>query len=142
MVTLTSVTVSVPDDTISDLYAYAAELVAGATNGTSSADNGSGRKVAKWGQGREAVKKAYRGGVSDYWRPFLEALAEHPDEWVDWHMLCTAIDLTPRQASGMLGAAERRCKRLPYEKMWEGGERYFLMSAAAANVIRELAGDE
>jgi hypothetical protein len=87
------------------------------------------------------VRRNYLGGVSDYWRPFLEELAAHPDEWLSWQQLCGAIDLPPRKASGMLGAAERRCKQLPpYEKAIEDGEYWFRMPASVADVIRSLAG--
>lgn len=89
------------------------------------------------------MRRNYLGGISDHWRPFLERLAQEPDEWVSWTVLCEAIGLTPRQASGMLGAAERRCNgRPPYEKSgYTEGDHWFRMPREVAEIIMELATD-
>ncbi len=87
------------------------------------------------------VMSNYCGGESEYWRPFLDELAKRPGEWVEWTALCAAIDLPPRQASGMIGAAERRCKgRPPYEKCFEDGQHWFRMPAEVADVVRQING--
>jgi len=71
----------------------------------------------------------------------VEELADNAGEWVEWTVLCNAVGLTPRQASGMLGAAERRCKQLPpYEKAWEENQYWFRMPNEVAAVVKELAG--
>jgi hypothetical protein len=92
---------------------------------------------------RAAVKKNYLGGISDYWRPFLQELAANPDEWLSWQDLCEAIELEPNRASGMLGAAERRCKLLPpYEKAYEDNTYWFRMPKDVADVVTELAAKQ
>lgn len=82
-------------------------------------------------------------GQSDYWRPFLEALAAKPDEWVSWHELCAEIGLDPKKASGMLGAAERRCKGLPpyYKSGYTEGDHWFSMPPEVADMIKEFAAE-
>jgi hypothetical protein len=143
---LVNVNVSVPQDRVADVYSYVASLF----NGSSESDSKGGSEVpppknvkrAPAGFGRDTVRKNYLGGQSNYWRPFLEYLAEKPDEWVDWEELCNAIKLTPQQASGMLGAAERRCKlKPPYWKAYEDGTYWFQMRDDVAEVVRELASD-
>lgn len=89
------------------------------------------------------MRSAYLGGVSEVWRPFLEYLADRPDEWVPWPDLCEHIERTPQEASGMLGAAERRCGGLPpYEKRWIGRTRHFRMPTSADEIVRELRDEE
>lgn len=142
MAEMVTVSVTVPSQSVSALYTYAAELVADADTESAAAAgaDGSGHAGNKWGFGKGSVKKAYLGGVSEHWRPFLEELAHNRDEWVAWPELCAAIGLTPKQASGMLGAGERRCKgRPPYEKTYEGGTYFFRMPAKVADVVEELA---
>jgi hypothetical protein len=146
MVGYTTLTVSVPEGKEGDLLRYAASLA----GGTPSEDDdfiedddqpepANGRR--RWGTGRRAVRDAYLGGVSDVWRPFLEYLADNAGEWVSWPELCEHIDRTPREASGMLGAAERRCNgRPPYEKAWQGRVRHFRMEPNVAEIINELRG--
>lgn len=137
MTEMVTVSVTVPVQSVSDLYQYAGDLVASSGG---DAANGSGAGGKRWGFGKSAVRKAYNGGQSDYWRPFLEAMAAEAGEWVSWPDLCEAIGLSPKEASGMIGAAERRCKgRPPYEKVWEGGVRYFRMPVDVADVIKDLA---
>ena len=140
----TTVTVSVPEGKEADLLRYAASLATGGASEIAEAssepeqENGDRRR---WGWGRRSVRDAYLGGVSDVWRPFLEYLADRPDEWVGWPDLCEHIGQTPQQAAGMLGAAERRCGgRPPYEKKWEGSVRYFRMPESVAEVIQEIRG--
>ncbi len=88
-----------------------------------------------------SLEQPVRASNPDYWRPFLEELADNAGEWVEWTVLCNAVGLTPRQASGMLGAAERRCKQLPpYEKAWEENQYWFRMPNEVAAVVKELAG--
>jgi hypothetical protein len=146
----TTLTVSVPEGKEADLLRFAAllagPLAVSTIEGPEEPDGGdpghrTGRR--RWGWGRSSVRDAYFGGVSNVWRPFLEYLAERPDEWVSWHDLCDHIQRTPREASGMLGAAERRCGgRPPYEKKWEGTVRYFRMPAQLAELIKEAASEE
>lgn len=144
MTELVSITVSIPANTVQDLYGYVAGLHApaepvAATTETLG-DKTEPKKRAQAGFGVNTVRKHYKGGVSDYWRPFLEELADHPGEWCEWEALCEAVGLTPRQASGMLGAAERRCKLLPpYEKAYEDGQYWFRMPQTVADIIKELA---
>jgi hypothetical protein len=146
----TTLTVSVPEGTEAELLRFAATLATGPAGGEVSepaeapdddASNGNGRR--RWGFGRRSIQDAYLGGVSEVWRPFLEYLADRPDEWVEWSDLCRHINRTPRQASGVLGAAERRCHgRPPYEKKSEGETHYFRMPAHAATVIQELREED
>lgn len=144
----TALTVSVPTGKEPELLAFAASLAKRATDGTleeAEDDEVPGQQNGKrrWGWGRKAVVDAYYGGISNVWRPFLEYLADRPDEWVAWSDLCAHINRTPRKASGMLGAAERRCSgRPPYEKKWEGSERKFRMPSQVAVVVNELRGEE
>jgi hypothetical protein len=142
---MTTVSVTIPEECIGDLYRYAAALVSGdpSVDGSDAdVDEPAGNGRARWGMGTGAVKRAYRGGSSDYWPRFLEALAASPDDWLPWPDLCATIGLEPGQAAGMLGAAERRCKqRPPYEKLREGGVRYFRMPARVAEVIEDLASE-
>jgi hypothetical protein len=92
------------------------------------------------GWGPSYVRRSYFGGISEHWRPMLNYLADRPDEWVSWEDLLDHIDLTARQASGVVGAAERRCgRRPPYEKDWQGGNRWFRMPGHVAAIIRRLA---
>jgi hypothetical protein len=132
---------------VRDLLTYAARL---APDGSRPADDRSDaeyldgaedRKArARNGFGRNAVQKAYNGGVSEYWRPFLEMLADRGGEWVAWSTLYEGLGLTSRQAAGMLGAAERRCKgHPPYEKAWEEYEHWFRMPTETAEIVKELA---
>lgn len=145
MSNLSTVSVTVPGSTLSDLYAFVASLHTNAEEPpTGTEEEAAGkdgpRQRASAGFGAGTVRKNYLGGVSDYWRPFLEKLAAHPDEWLSWDHLCEAIGMSNRQAAGMLGAAERRCKRLPpYQKAYEDGEHWFLMPSDVAHVVKELA---
>lgn len=141
----TEVTLVVPSTSLGELYAFAASLHSGneepptATEEEASPKNAPRQRAAA-GFGTATVRKNYLGGRSDVWRPFLEELAEHAGEWVEWTELCAAVDRSPRQASGMLGAAERRCKQLPpYEKAYEDGQYWFRMPTEVAAVITELA---
>jgi hypothetical protein len=85
-----------------------------------------------------SVRESYLGGKSIVWRPFLEYLAERPDQWVPWADLTAAIGRTPQEASGMLGAAERRCHLLPpYEKRGSSPTVEFRMPNRVAAVIRD-----
>lgn len=138
----TTVTVSVPEGKEAELLRFAAALASGTSEGVSglttedATGNGS---LRRWGWGRRAAQDAYLGGVSEVWRPLLEYLADRPDQWVPWPDLCQHINRTPRQASGVLGAAERRCGgRPPYEKKQEGDAHYFRMPAHVAEFINEV----
>lgn len=148
MTGLTTVTVTVPNSTVGDLYAFVATLHTSSAEPPAATDEDLGSKDAPRpraaaGFGAATVRKNYLGGVSNYWRPFLEELATQPDKWVAWTDLCEAIDLEPKRASGMLGAAERRCKLLPpYEKVDEDGEHWFRMPGSVAEVITDLAGKQ
>jgi hypothetical protein len=128
---LQAVTVSVPREKVADLLRYAASL--------SEIEDASDR-VGDSQFGMKAVKDAYLGGTSEYWRPFLASLAhlslEAEDSWVRWETLHDQIGLTGRQAAGMLGAAERRLKGAPpYEKKIADGTHWFRMPEAVANLI-------
>ncbi len=144
----TEVTLVVPSTSLGDVYAFAATLYSNDEEPPTETEEEASpkdapRKRAAAGFGAATVRKNYLGGYSDVWRPFLQELAKNPGEWVEWTQLCEAIDRTPRQASGMLGAAERRCKQLPpYEKAYEDGQHWFRMPVEVANVIKELAGQE
>lgn len=129
-----TITLTVPEHLVSEVYAYVAELTKLA--------NREGEQVSHDPRdlSEEEVRRAYVGGVSDHWRPFLHVLAAAAGEWVAWTTLCASIELSPRQASGMLGAAERRCQqRPPYEKTYEEGEHWFRMPAETAKVVNRLA---
>lgn len=141
---LVNISVSVPRDNVGDVYAFVADLIKGTTEGSSKAASEvpppKDVRRAPAGFGRDTVRRNYLGGQSDYWRPFLEYLAERPDEWVAWEDLCNALGLTPQQASGMLGAAERRCKlKPPYWKAFEDGTYWFQMTSEVAQTVTELA---
>lgn len=146
----TTLTVSVPEGKEADLLRFAASLAGTRPEGTieepedpEGGDPATGNGRRRWNWGRSRVRDAYFGGVSNVWRPFLEYLADRPDEWVSWHELCKHIHRSPREASGMLGAAERRCGgRPPYEKKWEGTVRFFRMPEALAEMIKEAASEE
>lgn len=142
---LVTVSVTIPSTKLQDLYTYAATLhtqeqapPVNTPEELGTKDEPKQRAAA--GFGAATVKKHYVGGVSDYWRPFCDALAARPDEWVSWEDLCEAIDLEPSRASGMLGAAERRCKLMPpYEKAYEDYTYWFRMPTAVADVVKGLA---
>lgn len=143
---LVQLNISVPADRVSDLYAFVATLHGpiGSEEVPKVDDKDAPvSQRAAAGFGKSTVRKNYLGGVSDYWRPFLERLAEEPDKWVSWTDLCNAIGLTPRQASGMLGAAERRCNlHPPYEKSgYMEGDHWFRMPKDVAEVVKELAAE-
>ena len=132
-----TVTVTVPEEFVSDVLRHAADLA----EPEDEAGQAERRRGTPHGFGREAVRRAYEGGESDYWRPWLEHLADHPDEWFSGPDIAEAIGMRADAVAGMLGAAERRCKqRPPYEKQWVNGHREFLMPESVARVIRELAG--
>jgi hypothetical protein len=159
MTELVNISVSVPKDRVADVYSFVAHLLLGGSTKddrwlddvrvqeTSLARSGRGGPPghytdyhAMWGLKPEIVKANYKGGVSDYWRPFLDAMAKTPDVWVRWADLCVAIDLPPRRASGMLGAAERRCKGYPpYEKYEDTDGYWFRMPARVAEYVQEAA---
>lgn len=132
---LTTVTLSVPTDRVADIYAFASTLYSKNSTDAPSSDQGAGDFD------REAIRRAYEGGVSEYWRPFLRLLAHQANEWVAWGDLCDGIGMTRTQAAGMLGAAERRCAGdLPYEKSGYTEKGYwFRMSGQAAEVVLGLA---
>lgn len=138
---LVAVSVSVPEEAAADLLRYAATLCEGGVpTDDVDVEEGENGHRAPWGMGRARVRSAYQGGVSDYWRPFLEYLAERPNEWVAWSELHDAVGMTAREASGMLGAAERRCGgRLPYQKRWNQQVREFRMPQRVADIVAELA---
>ncbi len=136
-----TVTVSVPKSDVPKLMQFAASLWTSVASEAAAEDDelsDAGRRMP-WGWGAAAVQRAYLGGVSEHWRPFLEFLAEHAGQWVDWPDVLAAIDMGASQAAGMLGAAERRCKgRPPYEKQWRNGVRQFRMDPRVAHVIEEV----
>jgi len=126
--------INVPAHLVSKVYAFIAELMDAEERSAASEPR------PRSGLDEEAVAFAYGGGVSEHWRPFLDRLAAEPDEWVSWSTLCDAIGLSPRQASGMLGAAERRLHRQPpYERKTLHNERWFRMSAETAKLVQRQA---
>lgn len=147
---LVTVSATIPRGRTGEFYALVARMSGpdgdsdGQTNGEERPRPGGGPRPtrAEAGFGAATVKKNYQGGTSGYWRPFLDELAAHPDEWVDWHDLCKKIGMPPERASGMLGAAERRCKGLPpyYKEQSADGHRFY-MPASAARIIRGLAAE-
>jgi hypothetical protein len=135
---LVTVSATVPQERVADLLRYAASLHETDTEPGDDGEAGNGR--VRWGWGRQAVHEAYLGGTSDRWRPFLDYLANRPDQWVPWKELLEAIDFIPQQGAGMLGAAERRChQRPPYEKRWNNQVREFRMPAQVADYVKEVA---
>ena len=144
----TEVTLVVPSTSLGEVYAFAVTLYSNDEKPPTETEEEASpkdapRERAAAGFGASTVRKNYLGGYSDVWRPFLRELANNAGEWVEWTVLCDAIDRTPRQASGMLGAAERRCKQLPpYEKAYEDGQYWFRMPVEVANVVKEFAGQE
>jgi hypothetical protein len=87
----------------------------------------------------DKVRKDATGGESQVWRPMLRYLADRPDEWVYWKKLCAAVERTPAQMAGALGAAERRCGgKPPYEKRHDGTDYQFRMPKEVAAVITEV----
>lgn len=143
---LVEVTIKIPSSTVGDVYAFAATLHTSdeeppTTDEEEATPKDAPKQRAAAGFGAATVRKNYLGGYSDYWRPFLVELADHAGEWVEWTDLCDAVGLTPRQAAGMIGAAERRCKKLPpYEKAYEDGQHWFRMPTEVAEVVKELGG--
>lgn len=143
----TELTLVVPSTSLGEVYAFAATLHSNDDEPHTEPEEEASPKDAPRqraaGFGAATVRKNYLGGYSDVWRPFLQELAKNAGEWVEWTVLCVAIDRTPRQASGMLGAAERRCKQLPpYEKAYDDGQHWFRMPVEVANVIKEFASQE
>src|SRR5215211_3364155 len=89
MANLVNINVSVPEEHVAHVYAYVADLLNGGNgDGASEVPPPKNAKRAARGFGRDSVRRNYLGGQSNYWRPFLEALADQPDEWVGWHRLC------------------------------------------------------
>ncbi len=95
------------------------------------------------GADNSAIREAYEGGESDYWRPFLLHLAKHADQWVRLSDAFAAVGLTSPEGTGMLGAAERRCgSHVPYNKRWREGKRDFQMDGVTAAIILGLAEEK
>jgi hypothetical protein len=131
-----TVTVTVPEEYVADVLRYAASLAEPEVEPM----QGERRRGTPHGFGRDAVRRAYLGGDSQNWRPWLEFLAANPDEWLSGRDIAAGIGMDPASVPGMLGAAERRCgRRPPYEKRWVDGRREFLMPEAVAEVVLELA---
>lgn len=143
---LVQISLSVPYDRVAEVYTYVAGLIDGhAAAGTSQVPSAAEKaKRSANGFGRATVRRNYFGGQSDYWRPFLNALADKPDDWVAWRELCKSIGLTPREASGMLGAAERRCKGYPpyYKSGYSKGDHWFSMPTEVAAMIKEFSAEK
>src|SRR2546423_502651 len=142
---MSTVSVSVPEDRVADLYNYAATLIRGEEPGGDDGDLQL-EPTRHWSPGfqaaatdPDAIKQAYLGGHSRAWRPFLRHLATRPGEWVPFPDAMKAVDRTVQQGIGMVGAGERRCRgRLPYDKRWEHGRREYRMPDANARVVRDL----
>lgn len=137
-----SITLTVHADRVQELLEFAGTLAGPKPEPVEAADD---EPAAPDPFSIDNVTKAYRGGYSDHWRPFLLCLARFSkaasDHWVRWEDLYEAIGLTDRSAAGMLGAAERRCKGLlPYTKSYEGGY-WFRMPESVADMIIDLAQD-
>jgi hypothetical protein len=133
------VTANIPvrPENLPELLRFAAQLEEKATGATGPVEHENDPN-RRWDQ--ESVREAYLGGKSAVWRPFLEYLAARPDQWVPWAELVEAVGRTYREASGMLGAAERRCHQLPpYEKRGSSPKVEFRMPSRAASVICRLA---
>ena len=90
MAPMTRVTVTVPEDKLFLLRRYAAQLCAG---GGHDAVRGQGETEALTLGDPGAVHRAYLGGNSENWRPFLDHLADSPGVWVDWPELCDIIEV-------------------------------------------------
>jgi hypothetical protein len=134
--------VSVPESSEPELLRFAASLASRVSSDDDddiieedddevfTQSNGNGR--TRWGWGRQAVRDAYLGGVSDAWRPFLDYLAEYPNEWV--FVVCP---LQPHRSHAATGLRDARRSR---EAMWsssavreEVGERRALFQDARAS---------
>ena len=90
----------------------------------------------------EKVRRDALGGESRVWRPMLKYLADRRDQWVYWHDICAAVNRTPSQMAGALGAAERRVGgSKPYEKRHDGTDYQFRMPAVVAEVIDDVLGE-
>lgn len=92
------------------------------------------------GLDREAIEDAYSGGDSRVQRPLLDYLAGHAGEWVPSDGVMEAIDREPAQYRGAMGAFERRvgADRLPYEKDWRQGKRWYRMPEEVAEIVNEI----
>jgi hypothetical protein len=94
---------------------------------------------APWGMGPGLVKKAFLGGASEYWKPFLTYLHDYPDEWINQDDVIVLLEMEPTSFPGFLGAAERRCKkRPPYVKKRINDRVHFMMPRSVAEVIEGL----
>jgi len=137
--TYETVTVTVPTDTVPRLLQFAADL---AKPEGPQPDTDAARV--------DFIQTAYRGGDSEYWRPFLDYLADRPGEWVSSDVMGKRLGLSRDQIAGMLGAAGRRLgaeERLHewftdgpvriYEKQYFGGKAHYRMPKDVADIIVE-----
>jgi len=112
----------------------------GATGATNNAPTAVPGPEGDWDL--EKVRRDALGGESRVWRPMLRYLAERRGQWVYWQEICSAMNRTPNQMAGAIGAAERRCgKPKPYEKRHDGTDYQFRMPEIVAAVIDEVLGD-
>lgn len=139
MTATTTITVTVPTERVTDLYAYIATLFA------APAPN----PVAKTGVPPtdltlEDVQEAFLGGTNNQpWRDLLIHLSLHPGEEVFWPDLCDAVGYNRKTMSGVIGAGERRTKgKRPYTKRYVGDDTYFLMSDEVAKLVQQVAANQ
>lgn len=137
MNSITTITVTVPTERISDLYGYLATLFATNSQEGPSEDS----TVPSADLTYDDVKDAYLGGTDNQpWKDLLLELSLHPGEEVFWPDLCEAVGYNRKVMSGVIGAGERRTKdKRPYTKRYAGDDTYFLMSAEVAKMIHEVA---
>jgi hypothetical protein len=96
----------------------------------------------------KAVQAAWNGGAGTAFRAFLKALAHlsliaQDPRGVRWPEICDTISLSRKEASGVLGAANKRLKgRPPFTRLQQGDEYWFQMRPEVANMIIQLAEGE
>ena len=135
--TTTTITVTVPTDRVTDLYAYVATLFSGPPLEDAPAPTEPGPAGLTY----EDVRQAFLGGSDNQpWKDLLIQLSLHPDQEVFWPDLCDAVGYSRKAMSGVIGAGERRTKgKRPYTKRYAGDDTYFLMTGEVAKMIQEVA---
>jgi hypothetical protein len=114
---LVQITVTIPQSRARDLLTFAAGLHSAAADTPAPAaptmpeariEDGQGVArdallIAGPGSTTSAVTRSYTGGDSEYWRPFLQLLANRPENWVHWPELYEELGLKNLEAAGMWG---------------------------------------
>lgn len=139
MAATTTITVTVPTERVTDLYAYVATLFKAMS--PNSADSAA---VPSTDLTFEDVKDAFLGGSDNQpWKDLLVHLSAHAGEEVFWPDLCKAVGYSRKAMSGVIGAGERRTKgKRPYTKRYAGDDTYFLMSVEVAEMVQQLVTNQ